>query len=318
MIRFLARRIVSGVVVLWVVSVAVFALFFIAPNDVAQKLAGKDATPQTVADVSRRLGLNRPVIDQYLTFLGHLIHGNLGYSFYNSEPVTSLIGNRIAVTLSLTLGGAVLWLLIGIVSGVLAATHPRSLIDRSATFFAVLFYSLPTFLLGLILLYVLFFRLHLAGIGFFPGSGYVGISDPLQWARHLILPWIAVALTTAATYTRLTRAGMLEVLSEDYIRTARAKGVPERTITYRHALRAALTAVVTQLGIDVGVLLGGAVVTENVFGLPGLGQLAIQSVTQQDLPVIIGIVMLGAFFIVVANLLVDIFYAFLDPRVRIN
>jgi peptide/nickel transport system permease protein len=318
MIRFLARRIVSGVVVLWVVSVAVFALFFLTPNDVAQKLAGRDATPQTVADVSRRLGLNRPVIDQYLTFLDRLIHGNLGYSFYNSEPVTQLIGSRIGVTLSLTIGGAVLWLLIGLSSGVLAATHPRTLIDRSTTFFAVLFYSLPTFLLGLILLYVFFFRFHLAGIGFFPGSGYVPISDPLEWARHLILPWIAVALTTAATYTRLTRAGMLEVLSEDYVRTARAKGVPERTITYRHALRAALTAVVTQLGIDVGVLLGGAIVTENVFGLPGLGQLAIQSVTQQDLPVIIGIVMLGALFIVIANLLVDIFYAVLDPRVRIH
>jgi peptide/nickel transport system permease protein len=317
-IRFLARRIASGVIILWIVSVAVFALFFVAPNNVAQKLAGREATPATVAAVSRRLGLDRPVLDQYGSFLGRLIHGNLGYSFYNSEPVTHLIGSRIEITMSLTLGGAVLWLLIGVSTGVMAATHPRSWIDRSATFFAVVFYSLPTFLLGLILLYVLFFRLHLAGVGFFPGSGYVSITDPLQWARHLILPWIAVALTTAATYTRLTRAGMLDVLSEDYIRTARAKGVPERTVTYRHALRAALTSVVTQLGIDVGVLLGGAVITENVFGLPGLGQLAIQSVTQQDLPVIIGIVMLAATFVVVANLLVDIVYAVLDPRVRIH
>jgi peptide/nickel transport system permease protein len=318
MIRFLARRAVAGVVILWVVSVAVFALFFIAPHNVAQKLAGRDATPETVAAVTRRLGLNRPVLDQYGSFLGHLVRGNLGYSFYNSEPVTHLIGSRIEITLSLALGGAVLWLLIGVTTGVLAATHPRSWIDRGATFFAVVFYSLPTFLLGLILLYALFFRLHLAGVGFFPGSGYVSISDPLEWARHLILPWIAVALTTAATYTRLTRAGMLDALSEDYIRTARAKGVPERTVTYRHALRAALTSVVTQLGIDIGVLLGGAVVTENVFGLPGLGQLAIQSVTQQDLPVIIGIVMLGSAFVVVANLLVDIFYAVLDPRVRVH
>ena len=317
MIRLLLRRLLSGIVVLWIISVAVFALFFIAPHNVARAIAGRQATPATVADVARRLGLNRPILDQYGSFVWKLLHGNLGYSYYNSEPVTSLIGSRIGVTISLTVGGAVLWLLIGISTGVLAATHPRSIIDKGATFFAVFFYSMPTFLLGLILLYFLFFQLHLAGIPIFPGSGYVSIfTSPASWAQHLILPWIAVALTTAATYTRLTRAGMLDVLGEDYIRTARAKGVSERRVTYRHALRAALTSVVTQLGIDIGVLLGGAVVTENIFGLPGLGQLAIQSVTQQDLPVIIGIVMLAAAFVVVCNFAVDMFYAVLDPRVR--
>jgi peptide/nickel transport system permease protein len=317
MIRLLIRRLVSGVIVLWIISVAVFALFFIAPHNVARVIAGRQATPQTVADVAARLGLNRSILDQYGSFVWNLLHGNLGYSYYNSEAVTSLVGSRIGVTISLTLGGAVLWLLIGISTGVLAATHPRSLIDKGATFFAVFFYSMPTFLLGLILLYFLFFQLHLAGIPWFPGSGYVSIfTNPAGWAQHLILPWIAVALTTAATYTRLTRAGMLEVLGEDYIRTARAKGVSERRVTYRHALRAALTSVVTQLGIDIGVLLGGAVVTENIFGLPGLGQLAVQSVTQQDLPVIIGIVMLAAAFVVVCNFAVDMFYAVLDPRVR--
>jgi peptide/nickel transport system permease protein len=316
-IRLIIRRLVAGIIVLWIISIAVFALFFIAPHNVAQAIAGRQATPQTVADVAARLGLNRPILDQYGSFAWQLLHGNLGYSYYNSEPVTSLIGSRIGVTISLALGGAVLWLLIGISTGVLAATHPRSLIDKGATFFAVFFYSMPTFLLGLILLYFLFFQLHLAGIPWFPGSGYVSIfTNPAGWAQHLILPWIAVALTTAATYTRLTRAGMLEVLGEDYIRTARAKGVSERRITYRHALRAALTSVVTQLGIDIGVLLGGAVVTENIFGLPGLGQLAIQSVTQQDLPVIIGIVMLAAAFVVVCNFAVDMLYAVLDPRVR--
>jgi peptide/nickel transport system permease protein len=316
-IRLIARRLLSGIVVLWIISVAVFALFFIAPHNVARAIAGRQATPATVADVARRLGLNRPILDQYGSFIWKLLHGNLGYSYYNSEPVTSLIGSRIGVTISLTVGGAVLWLLIGISTGVLAATHPRSIIDKGATFFAVFFYSMPTFLLGLILLYFLFFQLHLAGIPIFPGSGYVSIfTSPASWAQHLILPWIAVALTTAATYTRLTRAGMLEVLGEDYIRTARAKGVSERRVTYRHALRAALTSVVTQLGIDIGVLLGGAVVTENIFGLPGLGQLAIQSVTQQDLPVIIGIVMLAAAFVVACNFAVDMLYAVLDPRVR--
>jgi peptide/nickel transport system permease protein len=317
MIRLLARRLLSGIVVLWIISIAVFALFFIAPHNVARAIAGRQATPATVADVARRLGLNRPILDQYGSFVWKLLHGNLGYSYYNSEPVTSLIGSRIGVTISLTVGGAVLWLLIGISTGVLAATHPRSIIDKGATFFAVFFYSMPTFLLGLILLYFLFFQLHLAGIPIFPGSGYVSIfTSPASWAQHLILPWIAVALTTAATYTRLTRAGMLDVLGEDYIRTARAKGVSERRVTYRHALRAALTSVVTQLGIDIGVLLGGAVVTENIFGLPGLGQLAIQSVTQQDLPVIIGIVMLAAAFVVACNFAVDMLYAVLDPRVR--
>jgi peptide/nickel transport system permease protein len=317
MTRLILKRLASGILVLWILSVAVFTLFFIAPSDVAQKIAGRQATPLTVALVAKRLGLNRPILDQYGSFVWHLLHGNLGYSYYNSEPVVSLIGSRIGVTISLALGGAVLWLVIGVGTGVLAATHPRSFIDKGATFFAVFFYSMPTFLLGLILLYFLFYQLHLHGIGFFPGSGYVSIlQNPAGWAQHLILPWIAVALTTAATYTRLTRAGMLEVLGEDYIRTARAKGVSERRVTYRHALRAALTSVVTQLGIDVGVLLGGAVITENVFGLPGLGQLAVQSVTQQDLPVIIGIVMLAAAFVVVANFAVDMFYVVLDPRVR--
>jgi len=319
MTRLVLKRLVSGVIMLWILSMAVFALFFIAPNDVAQKIAGRQATPLTVALVSKRLGLNRPILDQYASFAWNLLHGNLGYSYYNSEPVLTLIGSRISVTFSLVLGGAVLWLGIGISTGVLAATHPRTTIDKGATFFAVFFYSMPTFLLGLILLYFFFYQFHLHGIGIFPGSGYVPfVQSPLGWAQHLVLPWIAVALTTAATYTRLTRAGMLEVLGEDYVRTARAKGVSERRITYQHSLRAALTAVVTQLGIDIGVLLGGAVVTENVFGLPGLGQLAVESVTQQDLPVIIGIVMLAAAFVVIANFAVDMFYVVLDPRVRVH
>ena len=317
MTRLVLKRLGSGVIMLWILSMAVFALFFIAPNDVAQKIAGRQATPLTVALVSKRLGLNRPILDQYASFAWNLLHGNLGYSYYNSEPVLTLIGSRISVTFSLVLGGAVLWLGIGIGTGVLAATHPRTTIDKGATFFAVFFYSMPTFLLGLILLYFFFYQLHLHGIGIFPGSGYVPfVQSPIGWAQHLVLPWIAVALTTAATYTRLTRAGMLEVMGEDYIRTARAKGVSERRITYQHSLRASLTSVVTQLGIDVGVLLGGAVVTENVFGLPGLGQLAVESVTQQDLPVIIGIVMLAAAFVVIANFAVDMFYVVLDPRVR--
>jgi peptide/nickel transport system permease protein len=182
---------------------------------------------------------------------------------------------------------------------------------------ALVFYSLPSFLLGVVFLYFLFFRLHLAGITFFPGSGYVPLTqDPLAWAQHLILPWFTIALGTAAAYSRLARGSLLDVLGEDYIRTARAKGLRERRVVYRHGLRAAVTPVVTQFGIDLGTLLGGVIIVENVFGLPGLGQLAVQSVTQQDLPVIIGTVILAAAFVVAANIVVDLFYAVLDPRVR--
>jgi peptide/nickel transport system permease protein len=319
MIRFLIRRIASGIVVLWVTTVAVFALFFIAPHNVAQIIAGRQATQQTVALVRARLGLNKPVLYQYWEFVVRLVHGNLGYSYYNSEPVTQLLASRFSVTASIAIGGGILWLTMGVMSGVISARRPRSLIDRGITVVALVFYSMPTFLLGIVLLYFLFFQLHLAGIDFFPGSGYVPISsDPLGWAQHMLLPWFTVALTSAGTYTRLTRTGMLEVLSEDYIRTARSKGVGEGRIIFVHALRSALTSVVTQFGIDLGILLGGAVVTESIFGLPGLGQLAILSMTEQDLPVVTGIVMIGAVFVVVGNIVVDMIYPILDPRVRLR
>jgi peptide/nickel transport system permease protein len=315
--RFLLRRALFGVLVLWLISVAVFVLFFIAPHDPARTIAGRQATPETVAAVRHRLGLDQPVLRQYGHFLARLVRGDLGYSYYNSEPVRSLIASRLPVTVSLTVGGAVLWLALGVGIGVLAARRPRSPVDRGATVFVLAGLSMPTFLVGLLLLYVLFFRLHLAGVNAFPGGGYVPITqNPARWAQHLVLPWLTVALVSAATYSRLTRVSLLEVLGEDYIRTARSKGMSERRVIYRHALRSALTPVVTQLGIDVGALLGGAIITEDVFGLPGLGQLAVQSVTTQDLPVIVGIVLVAAFFVVLANIVVDLLYAVLDPRVR--
>jgi peptide/nickel transport system permease protein len=315
-LRFLVRRLLFGVLVLWLISVAVFVLFFVAPHDPARTIAGRQATAQTVMLVRHRLGLDKPVLTQYGDFLIRLAHGDLGYSYYNSEPVRSLIAARLPVTLSLTLGGAVLWLVVGVGIGVIAARRPRSLLDRGATVFVLAGLSMPTFLVGLLLLYFLFFRLHLAGVDAFPGGGYVPLTQsPAQWAQHLVLPWLTLALVSAATYSRLTRGSLLEVLGEDYVRTARSKGLSDRRVVYRHALRSALTPVVTQLGIDVGALLGGAIITENVFGLPGLGQLAVQSVTTQDLPVIVGIVLLAAFFVVAANIVVDLLYAVLDPRV---
>jgi len=317
--RFVLTRVVLGLVVLWIMTLVVFLMFFVAPHNVASLIAGRQATPETVALVKHRLGLDQPVLTQYRHYMWRLVHGNLGYSFYNSSPVRSLIWARVPVTFSLALGGAVLWLLIGVSAGVLASTRPRTLADRAVTVAALFFYSMPSFLLGVVVFYIFFFRLHLAGLGWFPGNGYVGFThNPLRWAQHLVLPWFTLALVTAATYARLTRSTMLDVLGEDYIRTARAKGVSERRVIFRHALRNALTPVVTQLGIDVGTLLGGVIVVENIFGLPGLGQMAVQSVLQQDLPVVIGTIILAATFIVVANILVDITYGFLDPRVRVH
>lgn len=270
MTLFLVRRIALGAVVLWVMTLAVFVMFFVAPHNVANLIAGRQATPETVALVKHRLGLDRPVIDQYRDYMWRLAHGNLGYSFYNSTSVRSLIWQRVPVTLSLAIGAAALWLLMGISAGVLAATRPRSFVDRAVTFIALFFYSMPSFLLGVIVFYLLFYRLHLAGIGWFPGNGYVAFTQsPWRWAQHLILPWFTLALVTAATYARLTRGSMLDVLNEDYIRTARAKGLRERRIVYRHGLRSALTPIVTQFGIDFGTLLGGVIIVENIFGLPG-------------------------------------------------
>src|SRR6478672_13332629 len=284
-------------------------MFFVAPTHVAQLIAGRQATPQTVALVSQRLGLDRPILTQYLDYLWRLLHGDLGYSYYNSTPVTTLLWQRVPVTASLALGAAVLWLVIGISSGVLASIRPRSLADRVVTASALFFYSMPIFLLGLILLYFLFYKLTLAGFDLFPGSGYVPLSeDPVAWLQHLVLPWLSLALVTAATYTRLTRGAMLDVLGEDYIRTARSKGISERRVTYRHALRSAIAPVLTQFGIDLGILLGGAVVTEQVFGLPGLGREAVQAVTTEDLPVIMGIALLASVFVVLASILVDLGY----------
>jgi peptide/nickel transport system permease protein len=301
------------------ISVVVFALFYLAPADPARVIAGRLATPATVAAVRHRLGLDLPVPQQYEHFLIGVLHGDLGYSFYNSEPVRTLILSRLPVTVSLTSGAAVIWLLLGIGAGVLSARRPRTLIDRGTTLFVLTGLSMPTFLVGLLLLYVLFFRLRLLGLPAFPGGGYVPLrQSPIQWALHLVLPWLTLAVVSAASYTRLTRTSLLEVFGEDYVRTARAKGITEHRVVYRHALRSALTPLVTQLGIDVGTLLGGAIVTETVFGLPGLGQLAVQSITTQDLPVIVGIVLLAALFVIAANMVVDLCYAVIDPRVRVG
>jgi peptide/nickel transport system permease protein len=318
MIRFLLGRLAWSALVVWVVATSVFVIYFAVPHDVARLIAGRQASAETIQIVRGRLGLDQPVHIQYVRFLGRLAHGDLGESFLTQERVNTIVARDFPVTASLALGGGILWLVLGVGAGVIAATRRRSRTDRAITAIALGFYSMPTFLLSQLLLYFLFFKLYMAGIELFPPGSYVAFSEnPFQWARFLALPWFSIALVTAATYSRLTRSAMLDVMEEDYIRTARAKGLTERRITFRHVLRSSLTPVVSQFGIDLGGLMGGAIVTEVVFGLPGLGREAVQAITTQDLPIIMGIVIISAVLVVAANFVVDLCYALLDPRVRL-
>jgi peptide/nickel transport system permease protein len=321
MVAFLVRRIALGLLVLFCVTVVVFLIFYVGPGAaaVARTLAGRDAPPSTVALIAHNLLLDRPWYVQYGHFLSQLLHGNLGYDYYNNESVNTIVAQAFPVTLSLIIGAAPLWLALGVLSGVYSAVRPRSTLDRLFTSVALLFYSTPTFVLGVLLILVLYYELTIHGLSIFPPPGYTPFSqNPFEWFRGLMLPWATLALVLAAAYTRLTRSSMLDVLGEDYVRTARAKGVPERRVIFRHALRAGFTPILTQAGIDIGVLFGGAVITEQVFGLPGLGWIAVHAIQQQDLPVIIGVVIIAAAGVVVANLVVDILYAVLDPRVRLH
>jgi peptide/nickel transport system permease protein len=319
MTRFLVRRLLAGVVVVWLIVTAVFALFFVSPNNVARTLAGPQASPETLALINTRLGLDRPVAEQYVTFLGRLLRGDLGFDYYHGVPVTSIVAEALPVTASLAVGAAVLWMLLGVSAGVTSSVRPRSPLDRAITAVALFCYSMPTFLIGIVLLYVLFFRLTVAGFRWFPAGGYAPLAEGAgPWLQHMILPWSTLALVLAATYARLTRATMLDTLGEDYIRTARSKGLPESRVVLRHGLRASATPVVTQFGIDFGQLVGGVVITETVFSLPGLGRTAIDAITQQNLPVIIGIVLVAAVAVVLANIAVDAVYVVIDPRVRLQ
>ena len=315
---FLARRIAAGVVVLWAVTLGTFLLFFTRPAiSVARSMAGKEPTAAELRQITRQLGLNLPIAVQYWHFLDRLLHGNLGYSYTTGEPVTTILAQDLPRTASVVAGGVVLWLFVGIPVGILSATRARSLFDRVATVGVLAGLSLPTFVLGQLLLWGVFLQLNKHGFTWIQ-DGYAPLSDGVvAWAGHLILPWITLATVSAAVYSRLSRGSLLETLSEDYIRTARAKGLRERGVVLRHGLRSALTPVVSQLGIDVGTLLGGVVVVENVFGIGGIGQDSVQAIDQGNLPVIIGFVLVAAVFVVVANIIVDVCYALLDTRVRL-
>lgn len=320
MTRFLIRRILSGIVVLWIVSTAAFFLFFSRnPNIVARALAGRAATGPIIAEVKRNLGLSQPILVQYWQFLDRTVHGNFGLSYYNGQiPVSSILARDIPRTLSVVVGGVVIWLIVGLAVGVLSATRARSLFDRFATLGVLAGISMPTFVLGELLLAYIYVPLNTHGVTWV-NTGYQGLSQGLAvWSGAMILPWITLATVQAAVYTRLSRGSLLDTLGEDYIRTARAKGLTERRIVYRHAFRAAMTPVVSQLGVDIGAFLGGVLVVESVFGIGGLGQDAVSAVSNGDLPTIIAFVLLAALFVVVANIIVDVLYAVMDPRVRIT
>ena len=320
MVRFLLRRILAGIIVLWVVATLTFFLFFVAvPEEVvARNLAGRAATPQVIAQVARNLGLDEPKLVQYGHYLDNLLHGNLGFSYYSQQPVTTIIKQALPATLSVVIGGTLLWLIVGLGTGILSATRARSLFDRIATVGVLAGVSAPVFVVGELLIVGVYLQLNNHGIGFIQ-TGYTPITQSFTgWLGCMILPWITLAVVQAAVYTRLSRGSLLDTLGEDYIRTARSKGLTERRVLYRHAVRSAMTPVVSQLGIDVGALLGGVIVVEQVFALQGLGQQTVTAITQGDGQLVIGFVILAALFVVVANLIVDICYALLDPRVRIH
>jgi peptide/nickel transport system permease protein len=316
---YIVRRVLTGIVVIWLVSTVAFFLFFARPvNTVARELAGHAATPQVINEVIRNLGLNEPIMTQYWHFLDGLVHGNLGYSYFTQEPVTTMLKQDLPPTVSLVIGGTILWLVVGLTVGVISATRARSLFDRVSSVLVLIGLSMPVFVIGELLIWLVFQPLYSHGFTWI-NTGYSGITSGIgAFFGHMLLPWITLAAVQAAIYTRLSRGQLLEVLGEDYIRTARAKGLSERRVVFRHAVRAALTPLVSQLGVDVGQLLGGVVVVEVVFGLGGIGQVSVEAVYQDNLPVIIGFVIIAAVFVVMANIIVDLVYATLDPRVRIT
>lgn len=319
--RYLIRRTLFMILVLIIISILTFLIFMkLPPGDPARRLAGKVTTPEILEQIRENLGLDKPLYVQYARFAkglvplpGMWLDENVYYSWSNQQTVKDEIKQRFPVTATLAIGSAILWLLMGVPLGIISAVKRRSFADRAGMIFALIGVSAPTFWLGLIFLYVFFYKLEWA-----PATGLDFDDSVWQWilSGEFILPWITLAITSAAFYTRIVRGNMLEVLSEDYIRTARAKGLSEGRVTYRHALRASLTPVVTMFGLDLAGLLGGAVITEQVFNLPGLGNYAISSLNGLDFPPVMGVTIVAAVFIVVANLLVDVAYAALDPRVR--
>jgi peptide/nickel transport system permease protein len=326
---------VAAVVLLFVVSAVAFAIFFLVPrwagasaDDLASRYVGKSAGAEQVHQTAEDLGLTDPIWVQYGNFAKEVVTGAdhdigpttehcpapcLGYSFITQNPVLPELLDRLPVTLSLAAGAAVIWLIAGVATGVLSALKRGTVFDRGAMVIALAGVSLPIFFTGLLSLSIFSYSMGWAAPG---GTNPMDAANPAEWAYDLLLPWITLAFLYAAAYARLTRAGMLETMNEDFIRTARAKGLPEHTVVVKHGLRASLTPILTIFGLDLGLLLGGAILTETTFSLPGIGQYAYLALTNNDLPKVLGVTLIGAFFIIIANLIVDIMYAVVDPRVR--
>jgi peptide/nickel transport system permease protein len=321
--RFVARRAIWAVFLFVAVTFVTYVVFFVAPNDPAKLAAGKSATPAQVQEVAKYLNLDKPVWEQYAIWLKNLVlHGSLGRSFVNQRDVNDIVLSAAPVTASLVFGGAVLWLLVSIPIGVLSAVKPRSLFDRGSMIFVLIGISAHPLWIGLIFAYLFGYVL-----GWTPISGYCDFVNPslgaqcggpLQWGYHLILPWATFALLFSALYVRLIRANVMETMSEDYVRTARAKGASSGRVMRSHILRNSMLPVVTILGMDIALALGGAIFTESIYGLPGLGRSVIVAYEATDLPVIVGVVVFSTVVIILFNLIVDCLYALVDPRIRLS
>jgi peptide/nickel transport system permease protein len=331
-LAYIIRRLINAVVTLIVVTFVTFCVFFLVPkltgSDPALLYVGKQADPVALEGIREKFGFNDPLIVQYGKFLKGIVAGRdydagtdvthcaapcLGYSFKTSQEVWPLLTHALPVTFSLAFGAAVLWVVMGVFFGVISALRRGTIWDRSAMTVALAGVSLPIYFTGLLSLSIFVYWLGFANPGYTPF-----VDNPWQWFTGLLLPWITLAFLFAATYARLTRANMLETLGEDYIRTARAKGLRERTVIGKHGLRSGLTPLVTVFGLDLGALLGGAILTEAVYNLRGLGYFALNGIRTSDLPVILGVTLFAAGFIVIMNLIVDLLYGVIDPRVRLG
>ncbi|MFC7548191.1 ABC transporter permease [Plantactinospora sp. GCM10030261] len=331
MLRFAVRKALLAISTLFAVSVLTFGLFFVVPTNPAELMCGnrKQCSPEQQAAIERRMGLDQPVLAQYGDFMTGIVTGRtfgegeaarrcpapcLGYSFRNDEPVTDIIGRTLPVTLSIVFGAAVVWLLIGVSIGMVSALRRGTVFDRLAVGTSLVGASMPILLFGPLLLIVFVYE---GGLLSYPQ--YVPLTEsPVRWASAMLLPWLALGFLNSTSYARLSRAQMLETMSEDFVRTARAKGLPKIQVYGRHALRAAITPIVTIAGLDLGTYLGGTVITETIFGFTGLGRASLTAAVNLDMPLVMATVLLAAVFIVVANIIVDALYAVIDPRVRLG
>jgi len=305
--KYIVRRLLWMVVVLFFVSLITFLLAFAVPGDPAKSIAGTHATPEILAKIRHNLGLDLPIYKQYGLYLWHLLHGDMGYSYMTYLPVRTAILQRFPATVMIAMFGIFFELLIGIPIGMISALRQYGFRDRAFTIFSLLFLSMPMFFLGMLLMYVFAFQVQI-----FPLGGYEGWTHPI----YGILPGLTLGLTGAAWYSRLLRSSMLDILNADFVKAARAKGLPEKTVVWRHIMRNAWSPIVTLLGMDVGWFLGGVLIIEIVFGIPGIGGQAYQAIQNQDLPMIMGTVLFAALLVTVSNFVVDLAYTWLDPRVK--